>query len=325
MASSISNSYLAPPHDGTNAFARRGDGPKLTFPLALVAITVAVVSMSADGVHRYSHSAFMVGVGLTLVLSVVVARAVDALKGEPGPRLAAALLLPAACGAFIGMVVQAVVLIDVGPEWAVKDLGGTVDTTEPTAWVMSGVVLGGLPALLVSAFLLLAARALRRLHGHDASEGFGVVFTGAAGMLAAFGLLVVDDFGRPPLLLVAMLAAITLVVVLLKGAARVRFLRRVYSGADGEFEIVSPDPRARLGGDPSLVPMVSNADSAAVLVRVHRTIGSYRSAAAEAVALVGVDEEDTLRPLLRRRIAASAMLASTVVLVALSVFSHGSI
>lgn len=302
------------------AFTRSGS-PKATFALVLASVTVAVLSMSMDAVPRYSHDAFFIGLALTVVLAASVGKVVDLLKGSKTLHLVAMLLLPTICGAAIGMIVQALVLNEVGTTWAnaVKDLGGLVDTTNPIPWVLSGVVLGGLPALVVTLFLALATRALRKLTGHDASEGFGVAYTGCAGLAAGSGLVLVDGVAVPPLFIVTILAAIALLVALLVDGSRVRFLRKVYAGQGEGYDIVPAD---RFAGDPTLAPMVASAGAAAVLVRIEGRVGSYRSAAAEPVALVGENESATLRPLLRRRIAASCMLIAMLMLAALSALAH---
>ncbi|MBX3225186.1 MAG: hypothetical protein KF795_32010 [Labilithrix sp.] len=302
------------------AFTRPSAGPKATFPLALVAVTVAALSMWLDAVPRYSDDAFFAGVALTAVLAVLTGEMIGAIASAPY-RLAASLLVPATFGGFVGMVVQALVLRDVGtwPSAAVRDLGGLVDTTGPLPWIASGVVLGGIPALLVSAFLVVAARSIRRLTGHDASEGFGVPFTGFAGVLAAFGLLLVDGVSAAPLFVVMLLAAITVLAALLVDGARLRFLRSVYAGLGAGFDVV---PAERFASDPSLAPMVARGGAAAVLVRVPENVGSYRAAAAEPIALVAETEGETLRPLLRRRAVATAMLVAMAAFAGLAVLAH---
>lgn len=300
------------------AFTKTGSGPRTTFPLVLVAVTVSVLSMSLDAVPRYSHDAFLAGLVLTVLLAFATGKVVDAFAGSPF-RLVAALGLPTLFGALIGTVVQTLVLVDVGTSWshAVRDLGGLVDTTKPIEWIAAGLVLGGVPALVVAGFLVVASRSIRRLTGNDASEDFGVAFTGFAGLLAAFGLVLVDGIGVPPLLFVALAAVVTIVTTLLVDGSRLRLLRKVYSGQGAGFDIVPAD---RFAKDPSLAPMVAKAGSASVLVRVDR--GSYRAAAVEPVALLGETESDTLRPLLRRRAAAMAMLLAILALGGLSLLAH---
>ncbi len=295
------------------------------FPLVLVAVTVSVIAMSLDAVPRYSQDAFLAGLGLTVLLAVVAGKIVDALSPSRF-RLVATVLLPTLFGAFIGTTVQALVLVEIGTSSAnaIKDLGGLVDTTEPIPWIASGIVLGGVPALVVTVFLLVASRSIRslcsirRLTGNDASEGFGVPFTGFAGMLAAFGLVLVDGIGVAPLLLVAVTSAAAIIVALLVDASRVRFLRKVYAGQGTGFDIIPAD---RFAGDPSLAPIVANAGSGSVLVRLTGA-GSYRAAAAEPIALVGETEDETLRPLLRRRTAATTMLVAMAALGCLSTVAH---
>ncbi|MDF2692388.1 MAG: hypothetical protein K0S65_771 [Labilithrix sp.] len=301
------------------AFTRGGAGPTATFPLVLTALTVSVLSMSLDAVARYSHDAFFVGMGLTVILATLLGKLLTLLSARW--RLAANLVLPTTLGALIGVVVQALVLRDVGTSWshAVRDLGGLVDTTEPLPWIASGVVLGGVPALLVSVFLLLATRSIRRLAGHDASEGFGVAFTGFSGLIAAFGLMLVGGVAAPPLFFVVIASALTLLVTLIVDGSRIRFLRRVYAGQGGGFDIV---PLSHFASDPSIVPMVANVNASAVLVRVASNIGSYRATAAEPIALVAETEVETLRPLVRRRAAAVAILVAMLFLAGSSALAH---
>src|SRR5690606_17142838 len=144
-----------------------------------------------------------------------------------------------------------------------------------------------LPALVVAVFLVLASRALRKIVGHDASEGFGVAFTGGAGVMSSLGLFVADRIAVVPLFFVTSAAAIALLVMLLVDGARARFLRRVYAGQGGGFDIV---PAERFANDPAIAPLVSDTRAEAVLVRVETRVGSYRAAAAEPIALVAASE-----------------------------------
>ena len=302
------------------AFTQTKARPTTTFPLVLVAVTVSVLSMSLDAVARYSHDAFFAGILLTVMLAIVAGKVVDALEGSPY-RIVPTVLLPTTFGAAIGMVVQVLVLKDVGTSMtnAVKDLGGLVDTTAPIPWVASGIVLGGVPALLVSVFLVLASRSLRRLVGHDASEGFSVAFTGFAGLLATFGLGLVDGIATPPLLFVAIARGYRTPRRDPRRRGPDRFLRKIYAGQTTGFDIV---PAQRFADDPSLAPIVANAGSASVLVRFEGDIGSYRAAAAEPIASVASTEQEALRPLLRRRVAGAALLVAMAALVALSALTH---
>lgn len=314
-------SYAAPNREDTalRAFVDPDARPTTTFPLVLVAVTVAAVSMSVDAVPQYSHKAFFAGIALAVALAVTAAKILDLFEGARW-RMVASLLLPTAFGAVIGVVVQALVLSEVGTTWgrAVRDLGGLVDTMHPVPWIASGIVLGGFPALAVSVFLVLASRALRRIVGHDAPERFGVAFTGGVGMLSAVSLLAVDGIAVAPLLVVTSSAALALLVMLLVDGARVRFLRRVYAGEAAAFDIV---PVERFAHDPAIAPLVADTRAEAVLVRVER-LGSYRAAAAEPIALVAESEHETLSPLLRRRATATCMLIAMCLLAAAVVMAH---
>jgi hypothetical protein len=309
-----------PSESALRAFTKSGSGPRATFPLVLVAVSVATLAMHVDAVPRYSRDAFAAGIVCTIALAIAVGKIVTAVK-VPAQRALLALFLPTAFGALIGMLVQGLVLNDVGTGWAmaVRDLGGLVDTTQPIPWIASGIVLGGVPALVVSLFLVVAGRALKKLTGHDSSEGFSVAFTGGAGLFAAFCLVVVDPFEAPPLIAVSVLSAISLVIAFLVDGSRVRFLRQVYAGQDGGFDIV---PASWFANDPSLAPVVAKAGSASVLVKVDKKLGSYRAAASQPVALVADTEAETLRPLKRRRLAASALLVAMSFLGAVAYLSH---
>jgi MFS family permease len=300
------------------AFAKRRSAPKATFALVLMAVAVASMSMSFDEVERYSPGAFMAGLVTAAALAIAIGVLIDMVK-DAAWRTVATIALPTGCGAAIGVMVQALVLMKTGTGWemAVKDLGGLVDTTQPVTWLMAGVLLGGAPALVVSVFLLLASRALKRLSGHDASEGFGVAFVGTAGIVAAFGLFVVKGMAVVPLFLVTIASALTVLVAVLIDGSRIAFLRRVYARTGESFDIV---PRAQFASDPTLAPMVAAAGGGSVLVRL--PTASFRAAAMEPIALVADTMEDTLRPLLRRRRTAALVLFGTTLLTSFAVMLH---
>ena len=314
------------------AFTRLGTAPRPTFPLALMSVTIAVLAMHGDLVAKYSLEAFWIGVAATAVLAIVVGRVVSAIPNAR-TRMTAALALPTIGGALVGVIVQAVVLFairDAAGALAIKDLGGLVDSTEPVSWLLAGVLLGALPALLVSVFLMLAARALRSLVGNDAAEGFNVAFTGCAGLLAAGSVLVVAPWEVPPLLVVCALAATSMLVAFLVDGARLRFLKDVWAGASSDpgshvrtgYEVVPAD---RFMHDPSLSPIVTKAGAVSVLVRIDRRVGSYRAAAAEPIALLADSEDATTRPLRRRRAATVAVLATMALSGALSLVAQPEI
>lgn len=322
----------SPPNHGrahteaaVRAFTKLGTAPRPTFALAMISVTVATLAMHADMVAKYSISAFWVGIVATLGLAVGVGYAVCAIA-TPGARTVAALGLPTIGGAVVGMIVQAVVLAtlsDPDAAMAVKDLGGLVDSTNPVLWIASGTVLGSVPALAVSIFLVLAGRALRRLVGNDASESFGVGFIGLTGVIAAFAMILVEPWEMPPLFLVVVLSGFAVLFAFLIDGARLGFLRHVFSGGlsgnsrvgDAVYEVVPAD---RFMQDPSLAPMVAQASAVSVLVRVERNVGSYRAAAAEPIALLADTESETTRPIRRRRVAAASLLCAMTVLGGLS-------
>lgn len=284
----------------------------------MASVAVAVLSLHADMVRTYSPAAFWIGVALAVGLAAAVGRVVSTTTG--GARMAAATVLPTLGGAFIGVVVQAMVYWAVRDVDPVRDLGGLIDTTQPAAWLAGGLVLGGVPALAVALFLVLAARALKRLVGHDAPEAFAVGFTGVSGVVAAFGLVVVRADEAVPLVAVVGVSFVSLVVALLVDGARLRFLREAFAGGDGAFEIA---PAERFAHDPTLAPIVAQAGADRVLLHVDRRPGSYRAPAAAPIALLADTEEATTSPLRRRRVAATALLVTMTVLACLASVVQG--
>ena len=283
--------------------------------LVLVSVAVAAWSLSLDDVEDYSRPAFMVErrarFGPVDRRRLWLERITDRTH-----RIVGTLMMPTFAGGVIGVVVQAMVLAEVGTGWAfpVRDLGGLVDTTGPVAWLAAGTLLGGLPALVVAGFSLLASHVLRRLGGHDATESFGVGFIGVAGLVSAFALLVVKGLAVPPLFLVAIVSCFTVLVAMIIDASRLAFLKRVYARNGEGFDIV---PLEQIVRDPNLAPMVAAAKTGAVLVKVAR--GEYRTAAMQPIALVAATEAETLRPLKRRRVAAAVLCLGTALLSFLAV------
>ena len=302
------------------ALTSSADAPRPTFPLVLASVTVAVLAMHVDAVGKYSADAFWLGVTATAALAWGVGRAVSALRGRV--RTAAAVLLPSAAGALVGLFVQLLVLDAVVTQHLdpVRDLGGVVDTTDAASWIAGGAVLGAAPALAVSLFLLASARAMRRLAGHDAEEDFSVGFVGLAAIAAAIGLVVVDAYEAAPLAIVVGAALVSLVVAILVDGARLRFLRQAWRGADGAFQIVSASAFA---GDASLAPIVGAAGARYVLMKADRR-PDYRGAAARAIALVGETEALATAPLVRRRFAAAAMLVAAAALATIAALAHAA-
>lgn len=300
--------------DALEAFTKRGAGPRATFALVLVSIAIAAISLSMDEVERYSSGAFAAGLAGAVLCALAIGWVMNTVKDSVW-RTVAILFLPTVCGAALGVMIQAVVLADVGTGWdlAVKDLGGLVDTTRPIGWLMGGIVLGGLPALLVSGFLLLAARGLSKLVGHDASENFGVAYVGGAGLLAGVGLFLVKGMAVPPLFLVSFTSGVTVLVALLIDGSRISFLRKVYARTGEGFDIV---PATHFAHDPTLAPMVARARTGAILVRLAK--GEYRANAMQPIALVADSEAATLRPLLERRFLGTAILIATFALTTLA-------
>ena len=177
---------------------------------------------------------------------------------------------------------------------------------------------------MVSLFLGLAARAQKRLRALDASEKFTVGYTGIAGVLAAFGTLIVDTSESIPLFFGAVVAFGAVGVAILVDGARLRALRHAFAGTGGDYELVAVE-RFQSHALTSLVELDtswSGERRERVLVRIDPR-PDYRHAAAEPIALVGIDERTTCDPIARRRLGAGAMLAAMGTFGTLGAISHG--
>jgi len=102
----------------------------------------------------------------------------------------------------------------------------------------------------------------------------------------------------------------------------------IVSGANDHrrttYDVVPAD---RFQHDPSIAPMVAQRGQRSaphVLVRVDRRVGSYRSAAAEPIALIADTEQETTRPLRRRRVAAMGVLCGILAGTALALAPYAN-
>ena len=282
--------------------------PTLTFPLVLAAVTVTTIALAVDHVPQFSGVAFLLGLLLATGLGFVLGNMLDVLARRPGRRTLAMLFLPAAFGGLIGMAVQAVMLGEVDPSQpaVLKDFGGLVATTSPTAWILGGIALGSFPALAVSAFLLLAARALRVTPGNDASGRLRLAFVSGTGVVAALALSLIHSnrlLVAPPLGAIAIIAVRALLVAVRSGGQRLGLLQRVYAGQIDSLEIV---PRERFGEGAELLPQLTPAGGNAVLVRTHRD-ADYRGVSREPVALLSEVPGPTLDWLRSQRATAATI------------------
>jgi hypothetical protein len=309
------SSFSALDSETLAALSRPPARPRLTFPLMLVSVTVTTIALAVDGVPQLSPHAYVLGFILASGLGFVLGNVLDVLARRPGRRTLAMLLLPAAFGALIGMAVQAVMLGEFDPAQpaVLKDFGGLIATTSPTTWIAGGIVLGSIPALAVSAFLLLAGRALRRTPGNDASNRFSLGFVSATGVVAALALMSLhasrDALVGLPLTGVALVALGSLTRAIHESGRRLRLLRKAYAGQLDGVEIV---PRECFGEGAEQLPQLTPAGvwAHAVLVRTRRD-ADYRGASREPVALLSDGPGPTLAWLRGHR-ATAATLAVTI-------------
>lgn len=289
---------LAPPP------ARSGSGT-LVVMFGLLGALVAYGIMRMADTPWYDPYAFYAGVGSAAVLGALSSWAVQRLGRVTSMRVARWVLIPIA-GAMVGMIVQAVPL-RTPVEYYVVASGLT--KADPITWVLVGIPLGGLPAIIVTFLLHLCLRATAargRAPALDARERMIVPAVGTCLVLSSFALVMASHLETPVVLLIMLLSFVSLVEVVIRDSMRARWIARAFRG-DGPFlivpmrEVSASDLPAFIGGVPG----------GAAIVRLHGETG-YRSAAREPVAETNDVEIVATQPLKRRRLLAASFAGAAV-------------
>jgi hypothetical protein len=209
-------------------------------------------------------------------------------------------------GGLVGMIVQTVVYDQSKLDRPIL-LSTGLSTAEPLAWILSGLPLGGIPALFAMAVLGAALRVVAPMGAHDSRERMTVPFAGACALLAAGALAFATTIELPALMIVLVFAIAALVQVLVSDRGRMRWLDRVFAGEDTSFELV---PLARYPNASDLPAAVATVFPSAAIVRIDET-AAYRGSARTPFASTSSTLHEAVVPLLRRRLVLVALMATT--------------
>lgn len=285
----------------------------MTAVFGLFSALLALVAMRALGTPDLDPVAYLVGIASAGVLGVGTVKALNALQTVPRLRGLSWILVPLA-GGVVGMIVQAVLCARAPAERPIL-LSTGLSTYEPVTWILCGLPLGGIPALIAAAVLGVALRVVAPTGTQDARERMTVPFAGACALLAAGALAAAKSFEVLALGAVLVLAIAALVQVLASDRARMRWLRGVFAGEDASFEVI---PLVDCPGAGDLPAAVGAVYPRAAIVKIDHD-AAYRGAARTPFASTAATPYEAVLPLARRRLMLFALLATTGVAASIAV------
>ncbi len=284
------------------------------FPLAfgLLSALLALLVMHPLGTPRLDLGVYRAGVCIAGGVGASTGWLLVRLRETGRWRRSSGWLVPLA-GGLVGVLIQTLLLIR-DPHYQLHVRGLGLSTRNTAAWVLGGLPLGALAALVLSGVLAVTLR-LVSAPAHDAAERWTTPFAAATALVGALALGAADR-GEIPLVLGIIFAALTaLAHVALADAARARWLRSVFEGEVPGFEVVPAEEFPSVVDAP---PVVGAVLPHAVIVQIEEAQQGYRAAARVAFATTGIDLYFASRPLLQRRAGILATLAVTAVITAIA-------
>ena len=277
----------------------------MTAVFGLFSALLALAAMRALGTPDLDPVAYVVGIASAGVLGLGTVKALHWLQTVPRLRGVSWMIVPLA-GGVVGMIVQAVLCARAPDERPIL-LSTGLSTFEPVSWILCGLPLGGIPALLAAGVLGVALRVVAPTGTQDSRERMTVPFAGGCALLAAGALAAARSIEVPALSAVLVLAILALVQVLASDRARMRWLRGVFSGEDESFEII---PLSDCPGAGDLPAAVGAVFPRAAIVKIDRE-AAYRGAARMPYASTAATPYEAMLPLLRRRLVLFTLLGTT--------------
>jgi len=285
----------------------RAEPPAMSLVFGLFSALLALLVMRLVGAPDLDARAYHAGILASGILGTATAWGLPFLRRRTRARGVVWLVVPLA-GGVVGALVQALLLWN-GPTDRAIRLAVGLSTYEPEQWVLAGIPLGAIPALVATAVLGaglgLTAAGPGTVVAEDSRERMTVPFAGACAVLAAAALGAARTVEVSAVALVLALAAGALVQVLVADRARVGFLRRVFAGEEPLLEVVSLQD-VQVGAD---LPAVVGSVRARAAIVSRDEASSYRGAARRAVASTAGSLTEATAPLRRRQVAVVALLA----------------
>lgn len=285
----------------------------MSIVFGLFSALLALVTMRILGTAELDPVAYFGGIALSGVVGVGTALLHARAQSSVKLRGLSWLLVPLA-GGLVGMGVQAIILARSPLERPIL-LAAGLSTFEPDRWILCGLPMGAIPALVATAVLGLAVRVVSPHGSADARERMTVPFAGACALFATPALGLVRVAELPVVIMMLTLATAALVQVLVSDRTRAAWLRRVFAGEETSFEVVS---LAACPAACDLPAAVGAVFPRSAILKIDSD-PTYRGAARAPYASTGETELDSTAPLRLRRLVVIALLGASTVGTAIAV------
>lgn len=285
----------------------------MSIVFGLFSALLALVTMRILGTADLDPVAYFGGIALAGLVGVGTAMMLARAQSIARLRGLSWLLVPLA-GGVVGMAVQTIIYARSPFERPIL-LAAGLSTFEPDRWILCGLPMGAIPALVATAVLGLAMRVAGPNGSADARERMTVPFAGACALFAAPALGLVRVAELPAVVVMMVLATGALCQVLASDRSRAAWLHRIFAGEEASFEVVSLDRCPAVLDLPAAVGAVF---PRAAIVKVADDT-TYRGSAREPYASTGETEMEATRPLRARRAVVFALLASSAVGTAIAI------
>ncbi len=286
----------------------------MTLVFGLFSALLALLTMRILGTPELDPYAYLGGIAFAGLVGVGVAMAVRRAQARPRLRGISWLLVPLS-GGVVGMAVQTIILVRSPFDRPIL-LAVGLSTFEPERWILVGLPMGAIPALVATAVLGLGMRSIGA--SADAKERMTVPFAGACALFAASALALVQLAELPAVVMLLAVAVGALGQVLSSDRTRAHWLAGVFAGSDAAYEVV---PIEACPAATELPAAVGAVFPSAAIVRFAEA-SSYRGTAREPFASTSISEAEATLPLRRRRQLVLFLLAATTLATGVAILAR---
>lgn len=279
----------------------------------LFSALLALVTMRILGTPDLDPVAYFGGIALSGLVGVGTAMMLARAQRIAGLRGLSWLLVPLA-GGVVGMAVQTIIFARSPFERPII-LSTGLSTFEPDRWILVGLPMGAIPALVATAVLGLALRVAGPNGSADARERMTVPFAGACALFAVPALGLVRLAELPVVAVMMVLAIGALWQVLASDRSRAAWLGRIFAGEDAAFEVVPLEICPAVVDLPAAVGAVP---PRAAIVKLSEDT-TYRGSARAPYASTAETEHEATLPLRRRRLVVLALMGSSAIGTAIAI------
>jgi hypothetical protein len=288
----------------------------MSIVFGLFSALLALVTMRILGTADLDPVAYFGGIALAGLVGVGTAMVLARAQSIARLRGLSWLLVPLA-GGVVGMAVQTIIYARSPFERPIL-LAVGLSTFEPDRWILCGLPMGAIPALVATAVLGLAMRVAGPNGSADARERMTVPFAGACALFAAPALALVRVAELPAVVVMMVLAMGALFQVLASDRSRAAWLHRIFAGEDETFEVVSLETCPTALDLPAAVGTVF--PRAAIVKLAGDT--TYRGSARTAHASTGDTVIEATQPLRHRRLVVLTLVATSTIGTAIAIVAR---